>query len=64
MVGIALNGVVVYNALDDAGRDAAIHEIQDRCAGHPQGSGEYHYYGPGSCRSETHRLVHTLTGYA
>ena len=64
MVGIALNGVAVYNALDDAGRDAAAHEVQDRCAGHPQGSGEYHYHGPGSCQSETHRLVHTLTGYA
>ena len=42
MVGIALNGVVVYNALDDAGRDAAAYEVQDQCGGHPQGSGEYH----------------------
>ena len=64
MVEIALNGVSVYDALDDNGRDAAAHEVQDRCAGHPQGSGEYHYHGPGSCQSEVHRLVHTLTGYA
>jgi len=64
MVGIALNGVVVYNALDDAGRDAAAHEVQDRCAGHPHGSGEYHHHGPGSCQRETHRPVHMLTGYA
>jgi len=49
MVGIALNGVVVYNALDDLRRDVAAHEVQDRCAGHLQGSGEYHYHGPGSC---------------
>ena len=42
MVGIALNGVVVYNVLDDAGRDVAAYEVQDRCDGHPQGSGEYH----------------------
>jgi len=64
MVGIALNGVAVYNALDDAGLDAVAHEVQDLCGGHPQGSGEYHYHGPGACQIEAHTLAHTLAGYA
>jgi len=49
MIGIALNGVALFNALDDAGRDAVAHEVQDHCSGHPQMTGEYHYHGPSSC---------------
>ena len=36
MIGIALNGVAIFNALDDGGRDAVAHEVQDLCDGHPQ----------------------------
>ncbi len=62
MIGVALDGVAIYNALDAAGRDAVAHEVQDLCSGHPQGRGEYHYHGPESLserpggRRDAHRL--------
>ncbi len=63
MVGVALNGVAIFNALDDGGRDAVAHEVQDLCDGHPQGRGEYHYHGPSPCLpGENER--NTLIGYA
>jgi hypothetical protein len=49
MIGVALDGVPFFNALDDAGRDAVAHEVQDGCNGHPQHGGEYHYHGPSPC---------------
>jgi hypothetical protein len=49
MIGVALNGVPIFNALDDGGRDAVAHEVQDLCNGHPQMEGEYHYHGPSPC---------------
>lgn len=49
MIGFTETGVAFYNALDDAGRDAAAHEIQDLCDGHPQGSGQYHYHSSSPC---------------
>jgi hypothetical protein len=48
-IGFMLNGVAMYNALDAAGRDAAAHEVQDACDGHPQGAGQYHYHNLSSC---------------
>ena len=49
MIGFTLTGVAFYNALDDAGRDAAAHEVQDLCDGHPQGQGQYHYHSSSPC---------------
>ncbi len=49
MIGFTTTGVAIYNALDDAGRDAAAHEIQDLCDGHPQGRGQYHYHSSSPC---------------
>jgi hypothetical protein len=49
MIGVALNGVAIFNAFDEAGRDAVAHEVQDLCNGHPQRSGQYHYHGPSPC---------------
>ena len=49
MVGVALTGAVFYNALDARGDDAVAHEIQDKCSGHPEHSGQYHYHGPSDC---------------
>jgi hypothetical protein len=49
MIGFSITGVAFYNALDDAGRDAAAHEIQDLCDGHPQGKGQYHYHSGSVC---------------
>lgn len=61
--GVALNGVPIFNALDDAGRDAVAHEVQDRCHGHPQSHGIYHYHGPSDCvPGNTENNV--LVGYA
>jgi YHYH protein len=63
VIGVAVNGVPIFNALDAAGRDAVAHEVQDRCHGHPQGGGIYHYHGPSDCvpgAAENNALV----GYA
>lgn len=49
MIGFTVNGVTLYNALDDAGLDAAAHEVQDACGGHPSGRGQYHYHAGSPC---------------
>lgn len=49
MIGFTVTGVALYSALDDAGRDAAAHEIQDRCDGHPQANSQYHYHNASPC---------------
>jgi YHYH protein len=49
MIGFTVSGVALYNALDDAGRDAAAHEIQDDCDGHPQANSQYHYHNASPC---------------
>ena len=48
-VGILLTGVALFNALDAPGRDAVAHETQDRCHGHPQQRGVYHYHSLTNC---------------
>jgi hypothetical protein len=63
MIGVALNGVAIYNALDEGGRDAVAHEVQDICNGHPQMSGQYHYHGPSACLPNQ-TANETLIGYA
>lgn len=63
MIGITTGGVAIFNALDDAGRDAVAHEVQDRCGGHPQKSGLYHYHGPSPCAAEEGKN-NALIGYA
>ena len=62
-IGYALNGVAIYNALDDAGRDAVAHEVQDLCSGHPQQAGQYHYHGPSDCMPHADEN-NALVGYA
>jgi YHYH protein len=67
MIGFTASGAALYNALDGAGRDAAAHEVQDRCAGHPQGAGQYHYHSWSSCfrdAAETQNQHSDLIGYA
>jgi hypothetical protein len=49
MIGFTITGVALYNALDDAGLDAAAHEIQDLCNGHPQANSQYHYHSSSPC---------------
>lgn len=52
MIGFALSGVKIFNALDARGDDAPAHEIQDRCNGHPERSGEYHYHDQPPCLTD------------
>jgi len=65
-VGILLSGAVLFNALDAPGRDAVAHETQDKCQGHPQISGVYHYHWISTCIDDK-RLADghsALVGYA
>jgi YHYH protein len=65
-VGILLSGAVLFNALDAPGRDAVAHEIQDKCDGHPQPTGIYHYHSLSAC-AEGPRITgahSALAGYA
>jgi hypothetical protein len=48
-IGIALNGVSIFDGLDAAHRDAVAHEVQDVCSGHPQMSNLYHYHDEPAC---------------
>jgi len=70
-IGIALNGVSIYNALDAEGHDAVAHEEQDGCHGHPDQSSTYHYHGwlqacvtdAGSATQNSSLLGYGLDGY-
>ena len=63
IVGIALNGVSFYSALDVQGNDAAAHEVQDACSGHPRPGGAYHYHSLSDCIPRI-RENKALVGYA
>jgi hypothetical protein len=51
-VGIAKNGVPIFNGFDAGYRDAGAWEVQDTCDGHPQNTGQYHYHSIPSCLNE------------
>lgn len=53
MIGFTLSGAALYNAVDARGNDAPAHEIQDRCNGHPQQTGQYHYHNYSDCQTDT-----------
>ncbi len=65
-IGIMLTGAVLFNALDARGENALAHEILDRCQGHPQQSGLYHYHGKSPCQPDPATATEhsTLIGYA
>ncbi len=63
-IGYSTNGVALYNALDAGGRDAAAHEIQDTCGGHPERSGSYHYHDYSDCINDVESEEPLLVGYA
>lgn len=63
-IGIALDGVAIFNGLDAEGRDAVAHEIQDSCSGHPERTGEYHYHSLSSCFHDEGSGHSELFGYA
>lgn len=62
MIGFATDGVAIFNAVDAAGRDAVAHEVQDKCHGHPERNGQYHYHGPSPCMPN--EMSSGLVGYA
>jgi hypothetical protein len=61
-IGIAVNGVAIFDALDGSNRDAVAHETQDSCGGHPERTGLYHYHSIPSCL--TNGNPSGLVGYA
>ncbi len=48
-IGIFLSGAAIFNALDADLRDAVSNELFDRCQGHPQKNGQYHYHHLSPC---------------
>jgi hypothetical protein len=63
-VGVMLTGAQLYNALDALGRDAVAHEVLDKCGGHPDPSGTYHYHSISPCMSDPGKGHSNLLGYA
>ncbi|WP_374353627.1 YHYH protein [Chitinimonas sp.] len=65
-IGILTTGAVVFNGLDAENRDAVAHEVQDRCQGHPERNGSYHYHNVSACiKDKTTPSEHSpLVGYA
>ena len=53
MIGFALTNAAMYNGLDARGEDAPAHEMQDRCSGHPQQTGQYHYHNMSPCADDS-----------
>ena len=65
-IGVMFNGVPLFDGMDAHHRDAAAHEVQDSCNGHPQSQGVYHYHDLSSCFkdiNETHILGYALDGF-
>jgi YHYH protein len=65
-IGIAKNGVAIFNALDAQERDAVAHEVQDSCGGHPQQQGLYHYHAIPNCliKGQSKKKPSGLVGFA
>ncbi len=66
-IAILTDGAVLFNPLDEVGRDAPAYEtIDDQCEGHPQQQGIYHHHNIPSCiRNNTGGAnTSTLVGYA
>ncbi len=64
-IGVMLTGSLVFNGLDEMGRDAVAHEVQDGCYGHPEKSGSYHYHNLSVCSDDPDTGEHSpLVGYA
>ena len=61
-IAVMLTGAELYDALDAEGRDAPAHEVQDRCDGHPDPTGTYHYHSLSACAKVGKGP--TLVGYA
>jgi hypothetical protein len=65
-IGVMTTGIPLFSAFDAGGRDAVAHEIQDKCGGHPQVSGQYHYHAVSACITDrgARRSHSKLVGWA
>ena len=66
-IAILNDGVVLFNPLDELGRDAPTYEtLDDQCDGHPQQQGLYHHHTIPSCilAKASGANTSTLVGYA
>jgi hypothetical protein len=63
-IGVALNGVAIFSAVDAAGRDAVAHEVQDICDGHPAERSQYHYHHIPYCVRDAVLGSSTVVGWA
>jgi hypothetical protein len=63
-IGVLLDGVLLFDALDGPGRDAVAHEEQDLCQGHPQQQGQYHYHEVPTCIRANALGSSTIVGWA
>lgn len=63
-IGVMRSGVVLFNALDAMGRDAAAHETLDTCKGHPELDGSYHYHDLSQCVPGADAVDPTVVGWA
>ena len=66
-IAILTDGVVLFNPLDEVGRDAPAYEtIDDQCDAHPQQQGIYHHHNIPSCvlSKAVGSNTSTLVGYA
>ncbi|MBI2079269.1 YHYH protein [Candidatus Micrarchaeota archaeon] len=61
-VGIAFNGVPIYNPYNAEGADAVKAEIFDQCEGHPDPQGRYHYHQLSDCIEGSKEKIHTAIG--
>jgi len=61
-VGVMTDGVPLFNGFDAEDRDAAAHEVQDSCDGHPEVTSEYHYHSLSSCFKDIKES--TVLGFA
>jgi len=59
-------GIPLFSASTRAGANAVANEVQDRCGGHPQISGQYHYHSLSPCIADTgsQRSHSKLLGWA
>lgn len=48
-VGVAINGVAIFGPQNAQGEDAVMVEMFDRCGGHPDDHGVYHYHRMPDC---------------
>jgi hypothetical protein len=62
-VGILLSGVPLFSAIDAPGRDAVAHEVQDKCDGHPQPAGIYHYHSLSPCNPSPGLVGYAIDGF-